>query len=296
MSTAKFTFGADPEFFIESRKDGRIIPAWMVPDLKLGTKGASEPLIGTASGILLDGATLELNTQAFPSMMRLSASIRKAEVVLSEILAAHGYDLSKANSWLNIPTEYMQDERIAVLGCDPDFSSWELYGNERPPPKPEALGRRRFSGAHLHIGVDPWPAMLPKNYFVEFLDLMVCNAMEYANLPSDFVCSGYRAGFYGYPGLFRPKSYGVEYRSLGFSWWHYPKFYRKLEGDIKSIVKLASSEDGIKELGTIHSGHMARFEGGRPSFRDIWGTAEHFKEKLLYIMMKDVREEPANGG
>ena len=91
-----------------------------------------------------------------------------------------------------------------VFGCEPDYNAWTGETNPKPhAPNPNL----RSAGGHIHVETDknPW---------------LVVPAMDvYLGIPSVLMDPGEdRKQLYGKAGACRPKSYGVEYRTLSNFW------------------------------------------------------------------------------
>jgi hypothetical protein len=93
-----------------------------------------------------------------------------------------------------------------TFGCDPDFNAWD-YGsaNPRPRSRNKAL---RSAGGHIHIEAPE----LDKLELTKAMDLFVGVPML------SFDTDARRRELYGKAGAFRPKSYGIEYRTASNAW------------------------------------------------------------------------------
>jgi hypothetical protein len=101
-----------------------------------------------------------------------------------------------------------------VLGCEPDFNAYTMQAN----PVPDAEVTYRTASGHIHIG---WTEGMDVNdpghleacqMLVKHLDASI------GLLNAVFEPTNTRRDLYGKAGAFRPKSYGVEYRTLSNSW------------------------------------------------------------------------------
>jgi len=92
------------------------------------------------------------------------------------------------------------------VGCDPDYQ----HGNMRPPITASNLGNARFAGGHIHFDTDP---DLPP-----YIAASVCDVLLGAPCVAMGEKQGGRRLVYGLDGLYRPKSYGIEYRTLSNFW------------------------------------------------------------------------------
>jgi hypothetical protein len=204
-SRAKPTIGADPEVLI--LKNFKPVPAW---DYTLGRKDAPVPFYNSDYGTFLghsDNVAFELN---FPKQVigegRFHHSV--AQIV---------HYLSEKFTWKAVPYAEFTSEQLAhplasTAGCSEDFSAYdEDPTTARVTPAICDWGQKRFFGGHIHIGhkLDIEPAIMAR-----FCDL-------YLSLPAisgKADIQGPRRVWYGRAGVFRPKPYGMEYRTLSNFW------------------------------------------------------------------------------
>lgn len=107
-------------------------------------------------------------------------------------------------SCIVFPEEQMKHPGAHVFGCEPDFNAWTKEMNPKPQP-PHPL--MRSAGGHVHVEtqVDPIQAVRAMDLFLSVPAVLMDNGEE-------------RKQLYGKAGAHRPKSYGVEYRSLSNFW------------------------------------------------------------------------------
>jgi len=112
--------------------------------------------------------------------------------------------------------DYMksQPKEALELGCDPDFNAYTGKANEKPD------GDRPFRTAsgHVHVG---WTddADIYSGSHTGICHTLVKELDFYLGLPSLFYDSDTkRRSMYGKAGCYRPKKYGVEYRTLSNAW------------------------------------------------------------------------------
>ena len=211
MSSPKFMIGCDPEIFVQD-KDGN--PMSAVGIVK-GTKAAPEKVAQGA--VQVDGLALELNTtpvnygdfgQFDHNVMTVLGALKKRLPEGCDFLIKPSVNFSQAVID-GAPKEALE------LGCEPDFNAW---AGGTPNPRPDAATTLRTGAGHLHIG---WDKDIPVDHpdhidvccdFVKTLDLYV--GLASIILDPDPT----RRTLYGKAGCFRPKSYGVEYRTPSNAW------------------------------------------------------------------------------
>ena len=206
----QFTIGCDPEIFL--RKNGKGFSAHgIIPGDK------ENPHKTDGGAIQVDGLAAEFNTDPVPlndfqafnvniiKQLRHIRSIVPKELSLS-IVPVMDYDQAHMDE---------QPACAKELGCDPDYNAYTLKKN----PRPDADNVLFRSGAgHIHFG---WGADIPIDNeehlaicanFVKMLDATVGLFMTYIDREPR------RRELYGKAGAFRPKPYGVEYRTPSNVW------------------------------------------------------------------------------
>lgn len=219
------TFGCDVEYFLKQQgvNNPQAACGWFG-----GTKQEPVQFPGEEKGFMYqeDGCTLELNTPVSTSAVEFKRRVKQM------ILLAHHLVEIKAPSdhmlCLDSPTMYLNSSSMSgrgryiprkkypqayVIGCDPDFDAYLM--NQRPLMDIGELGDMRFAGGHIHVGYDV--AACPRELFVRCMDAYLAPIHKKLYDMGDYAAN-LRFNFYGYPGIFRPKEYGVEYRSLNSMW------------------------------------------------------------------------------
>ena len=205
----KFLIGCDPEFFL--KEGDKIIPACgTIP----GTK--DKPFKVEKGAVQVDGLATEFNIDPASTEDEFVINI---DTVIGELkkLIPKNTDLSDTVSysfeevWKDIPYGSRR------LGCDPDFDAYNE--GERAVPNYLKKSTYRHVGGHIHIG---WTK---DQDIVSPTHLHACKELSkqldyFLFLPSLLLDqkSEDRVAFYGQPGIFRPKPYGMEYRSLSNFW------------------------------------------------------------------------------
>lgn len=226
-----FLIGADPEFFVQ--QGGKPVSAHgLIP----GDKKAPHKVKGGA--VQVDGMALEFNINPAKDYKEFEANLNG---VMAQILA-----MVPRHEFFDSPVAEFGADYIAAqpreakeLGCDPDYNAYTGKAN----PRPDGDAPFRTASGHIHIGwtndVDPQD---PGHF-------MACRKLSraldlYLGVPSLlFDRDNRRRELYGKAGAFRPKPYGMEYRTLSNKWLdpktpHLKKFvYNNTMEAIKAMFK-----------------------------------------------------------
>ena len=205
----EFLIGADPELFVRDDKGVLVSAYGMIP----GTKAHPYKVEGGA--VQVDGMALEFNIDPAATAKQFNENITNVLKQLQEMIPnGYTFDFSPVAQF---GKEYIdaQPDEAKELGCDPDYNA---YNGGAINPKPDASQGFRTASGHIHIG---W-TLNQDIADVDHLDacMMVAKQLDIGvGVPSlvwdrDTV----RAKMYGQFGTFRPKHYGVEYRTLSNVW------------------------------------------------------------------------------
>lgn len=216
-----FTIGCDPEVFVKNTKTGKIVSGHGLIE---GSKKAPHAVKGGAYQV--DGMALELNITPVPLTARgwgaqngtaFSRQVLSVQRQMEGALKAVNPDLSLAiQSTADFDPAYLetQPDEAKELGCDPDFCAYTGLPNERP----DGAVNFRTAAGHIHIG---WGADIPVDHpdhlaiccdLVKVLDMWLGLPMLVIDRDAR------RRELYGKAGAFRPKPYGVEYRTPSNAW------------------------------------------------------------------------------
>ena len=209
INNVEFLIGCDPEVFVKNAQGEFVSAHGMIP----GTK--TEPLKVRNGMVQVDGMALEFGIDPAATKKDFVYRINDVLSQLKEMLP-EGHSLS-ISSIAEFSPEVIaaQPEEALELGCDPDYNAYTLDKNPRPKLTNPNI---RSAGGHVHIG---WGAKLPTR---DPKHIEACAAlaaeMDYymgaASLAWDK--DSVRRSIYGAAGAFRPKPYGMEYRSGSNQW------------------------------------------------------------------------------
>lgn len=205
-----FTFGCDPELFVQDSK-GRFVSAeGLIP----GTKADPHPVEGGA--VQVDGMAAEFNIDPVSTYSDFRKNVNGVRKQLEEMLPS-GHSLVAVPSvvfdqdiWDAAP------EKAKELGCSPDFNAWT--GDVNPPPQSLTNPRLRTASGHLHIGWTEEAGEDDVDHLKNCMDLV--KQLDWylgawsLRLDKDTT----RRELYGKAGSCRFKPYGTEYRVLSNFW------------------------------------------------------------------------------
>lgn len=248
--------GADPELFIRHKHYGSYKSA---VGLIGGSKWKPKPIDNEGHAILEDNVALEFNIKPAESLQAFRSSIHKVLDHFRSILPEYQLDTASAVSF---PEAELQTREAQLFGCEPDFDAWNLCENQKPHAEDSNL---RSCGGHIHVGSE----------IAQEEPIQVIRAMDlFLGVPSIKLDNGtLRRQLYGKAGCFRPKEYGVEYRTLSNFWifedrfieWAYTGTQRALDF-IKSGQRL---EDEVGHLiqSCINDGDMKAYDTLERTYR-----------------------------
>lgn len=214
MSTEYVRVGADPEVFVKSVETRSIVP---ICGLVGGTKEA--PILfqnflkrNQEEGDYAyqeDGVVFEFNMPGTTGADRFLSNLRAVWAASQELLETKGLR-TQIKAEHTFKAADLTHPNALRVGCSPDMYAYGEDGPEhRKPLNAQEFGFRRFAGGHLHLGYNK---KVPPFVMVKFLDVLL-------GLPSlVYDKQGTRRQYYGLPGLYREKPYGLEYRSLSNYW------------------------------------------------------------------------------
>jgi len=230
----KILLGADPEIFVRERATGELASAH---GLVKGDK--KNPFPVPLGAVQVDGMALEFNIDPaeegdfernITSVMRTLEKMCPKYDLVPEAVAHFGHDLIQA-----------QPFEARELGCEPDFNAWD---DGRPNNPPNIDTPFRTGAGHIHIG---WCEDVDNNHW-EHIEAchMVCKQLDFLlALPALLFDTGgkERRELYGAAGAYRPKSYGVEYRTLSNFWISEPRYIQWVEKVTRLAIDLLMADE-----------------------------------------------------
>lgn len=199
--------GADPEVFVRS---GGVFTSAHV----LGCGSKSEPQRTNNGSIQVDGLALEFNTIPTDDSKVFVKNVRALLEDLNVVAKRKFPDAEiVADPVAEFGLDYIQKlpPEARELGCDPDFNA---YTGE-PNPRPNGMVSFRTGSGHVHFGFGEFS----RDEATEHGNALAKELDYYLGLPSlSWDKDQKRRELYGLAGTFRPKRYGVEYRTLSNAW------------------------------------------------------------------------------
>lgn len=235
--------GADPEFFLTDKETKKPVSAHgLVP----GTKKKPHKL--DAGAVQLDGTAVEFNIEPAATAFEFTHNIT---VVLKQIreMIPEKYDFN-FSPVVTYSKAYFDTipESSKELGCDPDFDALSLNPLQAKP-KPNQKSLMRTGAGHIHIGwldkVDPTNA----DHLWDCVEFSKQAYHVFNTAAGLYDKDTQRALMYGGGATFRPKTYGLEYRSPSNAWLNYPKLWSWIFETSKDMVyRLQNDDVGLRDF------------------------------------------------
>lgn len=233
INGVNFQVGADPEIFVKSKATGMFASAHgLIP----GTK--YEPYKVNKGAVQVDGLALEFNIDPSSSFEEFDFNLDTVMSILQDMVP--GYEFMDGSSVIfdekfleTIPKEAL------VIGCEADYNAYTLADN----PKPPEAALMRTTGGHVHVGgFTATNEFSPVHFNTSARLARILD--ETIGLPSllwdkDDV----RRQMYGKGGCFRPKKYGMEYRTLSNKWIFNKKVRQFVYQGVEEALKLMFNAD-----------------------------------------------------
>lgn len=258
--------GADPEVFVQTIGEGHVVP---ICGKVGGTK--EEPLIFSRYVEAIHGAEaarrrnvlgdldvrqslpvgeyavqednvmLEFNIPAATSTGRFCDYIAKAlNVIEIQYLQPQKLEFKFEISHSFKPEDLAPFPQAFQIGCLPDMNAYADGDRIREPFSIIHFGNQRFCGGHLHVQYNK--NRVPPHIFAQFMDFFTLPFLSYDS-------QRLRRLFYGQPGIYREKEYGIEYRTLS-NFWLNKKFRDSGNATtlIENVFYLARSANGNPDV------------------------------------------------
>jgi hypothetical protein len=201
--------GADVELFVANKDDEGIIPC---VGLIEGTKEKPfrPPAMPEGYTLQEDNVMLEFNippvTEGYMGR-EVVAYARKMVVRALEPLNLK--PMWHVPVWKFKP-EQLTSKQAQIIGCEVDY---DAYTGGTARTNTPALTEFRSCGGHIHLGGDfKCPDFVAALFAELFLSVLGMGIVSQPGIGDA------RTKWYGMPGVFRPKPYGIEYRTPNNNW------------------------------------------------------------------------------
>lgn len=197
--------GSDPEVFLVSQQGKHIAINGYI------NAGKDNPL---QVPTLPAGFTLQEDNVALEYGIPPASTSEEFVAYIQQVMDVSRQWLPPDVTFSKLSCTIFEDDQLEhplsrVFGCEPDYNAYTRKTNPKPIPEHHGM---RSAGGHVHVETTENP-------------LKVVKAMDlFLGVPSILMDEGeQRKKLYGKAGAFRPKSYGVEYRTLSNFWIFDPK-------------------------------------------------------------------------
>ena len=235
--------GADPEVFM--MQAGKYISAHgMVEGSKI------DPFPVKDGAVQVDGMALEFNINPADSEATFVANIDSVMAQLKDMVP--DYEVV-ATPVAHFGSEYIQSQPIEAreLGCDPDYNAYTE--RENSPPN-EELPFRTGAG-HVHIGWTEGKNVHDPIHFKSCIRIIKQLDFYLGLVSLMYDDETERRAMYGAAGAFRPKPYGVEYRTLSNAWLASPELtgwvWRASQAAVESVMAGSNLFEQYGDVSTI---------------------------------------------
>lgn len=196
------TLGSDPEFFLLNNV-GKVVSSHTA-----GVQGDKKHPHALEYGAMhRDNVLVEINVPPAHTVDEwVSSHVRTMKLAESEI--SDEYKIAKDVS-VHMDMDELWHPEAATFGCEPDYCAYTREKN----PAPNSYTDLRSAGGHVHFGYETEQQdmdvriVLAADLFLAVPALLMDHDDE-------------RRSLYGKAGAYRPKPYGVEYRTLSNFWIH----------------------------------------------------------------------------
>jgi len=279
-----FTFGTDPEFFLKQNDKyvsaiGKINGTKEVPDI-----------LQNGAGLQYDNVALEFASPICIDITGVVNSLRETFNLIKNKIPGITMDCTPSAFF---PPEELTNEKAQEFGCSPDYNVWERKVNEPPTPLDPTF---RSCGGHVHLGAtedSPYNFLLNlegKENTIKAMDITLGLTSVVLDSSEEAIK---RKSLYGKAGCFRPKEYGVEYRTLSNFWLKSPKLVEliySLSKDALDLVRGGKITKAINNLGKdfiITSINIGPKEG----VNYIQTIAPYISEQSRVLLLEIVNKE-----
>lgn len=231
--------GADPELFL--KKKGQFISAHgLIPGNK------RHPYKVDLGAVQVDGMAAEINIQPASSPDEFVHNMHHVMKQLRDMIDGEMEFAKEASAHFELEYMMAQPDSSREQGCDPDYNAYSLQANQTPHCHPTM----RAAGGHFHIGWGKGFMPYDEQHFKECARLARQQDYTIGLVSVIHDKDKDRKTLYGKAGAFRPKSYGMEYRTASNYWiWDEELMKLSYENACLGYNWLADGRDLFAEYG-----------------------------------------------
>lgn len=221
----EITVGADPEIFV-GRKGQFFSAHGLVPGDK------RQPFAVEKGAVQVDGMALEFNIDPASSYEEFQANL---DIVQGQLKGMIG-----DAEFLDVASVIFSEEFLKEvpyenvrLGCEPDYNGYTV----RPNHPPSEASLMRTAGGHVHVGGFFPQREERRKHMQDMAKLTRIMDEEVGVYSVLWDNDDKRREMYGKGGCYRPKPYGMEYRSMSNAWIFKPELVKFVFDSTMSAVK-----------------------------------------------------------
>lgn len=248
--------GGDPEFFLKDKNTGEFVS---VTDFKVpGTK--EQPYKVKGGAVQKDGTALEVNIDPASTSKEFCTNLKTVITEAQGLLPDHV-------ALEFVPTVHYKEDyfkkipkKALELGCNPDYQSTN-GGWANAPPKP--IGTMRTGSGHIALGWGDSYDVQDATHFNDCCQMAQRLNLFYEPFVKFWDYDTERHNLYGYGGAFRPKPFGVEFRSLSNAWVGQEKLWPWIFESAKWVFNhaLEGGEIDTKRYVSYNHAHQQEYLG-----------------------------------
>ena len=291
-----FKIGCDPEFFLKNQAGESISAYGQVP----GTK--EEPYQLDGGTVQADGMAVEIGIDPVEVDVDNPASVKAAAIefknrinnvmqqVRGIVSSDLSFDISPIARFKPAHVAEMPDF-VMELGCSADFCAEDTrYGRLQRNTTPYMPSTLRVAGGHIHVGWCDGADEQSEEHvqdckgLVRFMDGFVLGKALANMTTKELEAENARSRHYGQPACFRPKSYGLEYRSPSNFW---------LQSDKHIVDVFVSVVTSIKAAILCHE-KLARQDHCGPENKFYWSLWDGIRYRTTKASYKSFTDSVQN--
>ena len=240
------TVGCDPEFFLYDTQNNMFVSAH---DKVPGTKNAPYKL--DCGAVQADGTAVEFNTDPASSPVEFVDNIGAVLRQIREMIPKrYNFYYTPVVIYEKEYFKYDIPASAKELGCDPDYNIYrddtQSFDGSNINPRPVPTIKEMRTGAgHLHVGWGNNIDILSKDHQYDCYTLVKGLDRTIGLRTNHWDNDRLRQNLYGRLGTYRPKPYGVEYRTPSNAWLNYPELWPILFRSINTTFN--AIQDGRKK-------------------------------------------------